>query len=837
MFSSSINWNVAAGGIRSVVFLLICIVSGGNAPKLEGQTVNNLRAKTEPQAASASDLSSEQKAAESAGKSSAASPKQASSIRRITAVESTTAKFEDREIVELVGYYAETDGYRATAQYVAGSRLPVDGLLVFPSKRGRVVSLNRSQTVELKWLRLQEDEDITLILKDLAANAVDRLSIDFGSKIKRLRCDFLKIDVRDVSMIGTCEIKQSDAAKQPTMIEVSNPDNVHLGESMVFSGSDSPTIIYTDANESLIKIVSSSRARDGGTITSLASFRNTVSTGLGVFSASPETQYGKIKIGGDYYASGLSSNCSTRKLDIDASIQDPRGEADTGTTRNKTRKISFGRVTETFSIKVLMRYGWGGVFGFVFPGAVGNVEISSFQFGYDHKGEALPHNGSSYQIFKTDTQLNSAVIDASIVMHADAGRTARFSLEASPGPTNNSSLKVVGDSVAAELGILQNDGVENYECFGNRLLAGSDCGSVRAGFASSISNSIVNTFVTNFYELRSPALVSQGTVLDDVTVKNKVFLHLGSSTYFRNCRLPATWEFKGATQTTPTIISLRNCDFRSAKIAPSSFDNFLFGFEGQVNGLDVSNIPVETIPYWYMDGVAHPKFEGILKKFPDDTITKISNPAFGSDARLKEYSGSKTTPFVPATGKIVGIDRERVTGAVVFPGANTTDTLGCMAVDLGVAEGRSELDVEFVKGGAPEAGISGRFSSEFSMIWARLNVETDELLLTIGYDEAPPTVTVDLPKSEYGKDLSYNTVYDLALEIDDKEVRVYLDGVLLITRATTYQSDKTKWGYKSIRANGNDSVGPLIHKWSVCAIKNSKSVNAAKIETERRSIQ
>ena len=827
MFSFSINCRVTLEGMKIIALLLTCIaIFSCGATDLNGQA-------TEQQG----DSFSVRNPTGRAVKTGVASANKASSPKRITAIDSTTSTLVDKEIIELVGYYSETDGYRASAQYLAGSSLPVDGLMVFPAKGGRVVLLDRSKTVELKWLHLLEDEDITLILKDLAANAVDRLLIDFGSKTKRLRCDFLKIDVRQLVLTGMCELKQSDKATQPTMIEVLNPDQVHLGESLVFSGSDSPSIIYTDANEALIKIVSNNRVRDGGTITSLASFRNTVSIGLGVFSATPVTQYGKINIGGDYYASGLSSNCSTRRLSIDASIQDPRGEADTGTTRNKARKISFGRVTETFSIKVLMRYGWGGVFGFVFPGAVGNLEISSYQFGYDHLGAALPHNGSSYQIFKTDTQQNSAVIDASLVMHADAGRTARFSLEASPGPTNNSSLKAVGDSVAAELGILQNDGIENYECFGNKLLAGSDCASVRAGFASSISNSSVKTFFTNFYELRSPALVSQGTVLDEVTVRDRVYLHLGSSTYFRNCRLPATWNFKGSTQVTPTIISLRNCNLRSTKIAPPSFDNFLLGLEGQVAGLDISNIPVETIPYWYLDGVAHPKLEGISKTFPNDTMTKISNPAFGSDAILKVYTGSTKTPFVPATGRIVGIDRERVTGAVVFPNSNTTSTLGCLAADLGVAEGRSELDLEFIEGGALEAGISGRFSSEFAMIWARLNVETNELMLTIGYEEDRPAVTVNLPKSKYGKALSYDTIYDLGLEIDDTEVRVFLDGVQLITRATTYQSDKTKWGYKCIRGNGKASVGPLVHKWCVRPIKNSSSANAAKIQNERRTIQ
>ena len=686
------------------------------------------------------------------------------------------------------------------------------------------------KTLCLDSLNLQEDADITTILKDFADTVSndDCLVIDFGTTVTRLRSDLVTFVASGFELKGSCEVMQADSAVQPTMFLVSNPDNVLIGESLTFTGSDSTTVVYDNSNEALIKIDASARTRLGGSVVCLANFKNTASIGLGIFNERVQEQYNKVKIAGDYNKSGLSSNCVTRRLEIDVTAQDPLAG---NKGRKKTRGVSFGRVTETYSIDVMLKYGWSGVFGFAFPGATGNLNIRSYRFGYDANGVAFPHNGSSTQIFKTDTQKNGAVIDANIVMIGDAGRPARFSLEASPGPTNNSAIKAVGEYIRAELAVLENDnGLDNYECYGNKMLPGSDCASVRAGFASSISKSAMKQFVTSAYNLRSPALISQGTMLDDVLVKQEVAIHSGSSTYFRNCSLPANWNFFESIQETPTIISLRDCDLKSAKIEPTSFSNFLFGIEGTVTGLDTSNIPAETIPYWYVDGVSHPKFEGKAVKFPEDNITKIANPAGSIEPLLEVYSVASPTPKRAAYGKLVDIDAERVTGSVVFHNSNTTASLGALAVDLGVSEGRAEVDLEFVQGGAPEAGVSGRFDSEFGMIWARLNVDTQQLLLTIRYHANPPIATKTLP-------LSYDTRYKLALEIDDKEVRVYVDGALEITEPTTYQSDKTKWGWKTKLGENNDaSVGPLIHSWKVCPIKDSSSTNFPAIELERRTL-
>jgi len=760
-------------------------------------------------------------------------------LRQLSVAEAVSVEepFEDGEVVSLAGYRNKGDGYFETAVFSSTSTAPVDGLLVFLADGGRLLLLDKSQPVDLRWLDLSQDGDVTTLLTNLAANAGDDLTLDFSAAPDRLYCDFVSFSVENFQMIGECTIKQPDTATQQTVIRIDKPNNVFLGPGITFEGSDDQSRSFTSSNEGIVIINGNARLKTGGAIIVHSNFRNTTSSGIVVLNALVRDEWDLVEIRGDHYDTGITSNCCVNRLIMDVSLADPLGKGDTGSELNKARGISFGRCTGTFDLRIALKYGFSTVFGFVIPDAVGVVEIKAFRYGYAETGAALPHPGSSFQIFKTDTAGDKSALTANVETIDDAGRPLKVSFEASPGPNNNNNMRVVGNSIIAEMSSLQDDGVANYQNFGNSLLPGSLCDLATTGFVSLLSGSTVNKLATVSSNILTPSQISQGSIVKNCQVIESVKIEEGASVYFRNCRLPAEWEFLNSATVvkTKTILGFRNCDFRGAEFLPSSFDDFLFGFEGTNFGLDPSNIPPENIPYLHLDGVSHPHNDGDLISANDEIVRKIANPVSGSDGQFRRYSGSSSNALAgDAVTVISSVDLQYVQGDLTFPTVNTTDRNGAYAADLGVDEGAIEIVFEFINGGSPEAGVSGRFNSDFAQAWARVDIPSSELRLTLGFLLNAPAVTVDLPTSAYGAALAYGATYTLRLEIDDTEFRVYLDGILLITEPSTYNVGETKWAYKSWQKTGDNAVGPLVKSLTVAPIKNSTSANAATVTAERR---
>ena len=681
--------------------------------------------------------------------------------------------------------------------------------------------------LNLEDLSLTEDADITRLLGSF--RNCENLKVDFGSSLKRLRCDFVEFDLVNVSLFGNCELMQSDRATQPTILQFNKPQNVHIGSGLTFRGSTNESVKLRNSNDCLVRVSSTGRGEVGGQIVSHANYVDSVGKGFGVFlEGSKANAYESIDIVGKFINCGSASNASTRYLKIDVYVTDPYSRAKPGTPSSKVLSTEFGRVISNYSVKIVSKYGGGG-FGFKLDEAVGNVNLTAIRHGYLKDGTPLNRKHAG-QIFKTDTQGPNSHSTIEVIQIDCDNRPYKVSLEASPGPTNKSQMRLDGPSLFAELSVLQNDGKQNYENYGNRLMPGSSCQSVKIGSASRVEGSQVNVLRMLDSDVRVPSIVSTGSVISDTKITGELYVSRGCHVQFADKTfIPKNVTIRGEGR---TVLTFDDCTFQGTKFLPASWDEFFVGLNGGNAGLDTSNIPASSIPYLLLDSVSHPDSEDVIARYGEGAIEKIVNPAGSATGEVIRYSGSKRSPT--SLGRIVNIDKERAIGNLVFPYANTNNGLGSYHSDLGVDEGVCEMQFQFRNGGSEIVGVFGRGVNDLEMLYLYLDFSASTINFRCGNPNSTPYVTAVLETP-----LSYDTTYKIKLEIHDACAKGYLDDVLLIDDAEAVNAGETHWGYRSRLKDGSvydNAIGPTIDYLMVRPIADSTSANASEIEKERRTL-
>ena len=694
-----------------------------------------------------------------------------------------------------------------------------------------------------------------------------------------------------------------------TLFEIPSPTNVSIGDLMIggpiefrsfkLDLPDNPDarspenprggpLKLPPPSRALVQIDAGGKEGSGGEITCDADFYTTPSLGFQISGLEDrERKYDLINIDGEFIDSGVASDVIVDHLDIDIKHTDPDGYS-WGYGSHGGRGFTYGRAQATAEIDVVAEWGDQAAFGILMGNDVeGYINIDASGLGYTESGTSLIElfRGHLRTITKVDTfGLNrnpngfQVTVNATD-LHPEFGFMAS---EATPGPVNNISWKV--DATARSQGeeeqlagrltlFLANNsdsdsgtrpnGLEN---FGNDLLADSRLDTLTVGLASNIggpSELFDQVVVNNLTLNRQQEGPSIGSRVYGTNIRSRVNLHHGTKSKFYNCSLPEDFfliHFVGNnSDTDPSLAEIgvynfADCVFDNSQFRPFlttgyeevSLDRIRLGFEGDIFGLDLTDMPVEALPYLRIDAIMEPAADPdaiVLNRFDSDSgeFESINRPVDWqlSKAPLTFYSASGIhdrsddffglihlfeepceEPCDPELSVKPGPNRETCLGKLIFRRAWTgSSDYGTSSWDVGVNNGVIEAGITFLDGGCTKAGLVGRAYRDYSGVYAYLDRDNNKVCLTKGSLRSEPISSANIT-------LDDNVEYILTLKCFEDKAYVYVNGDCLIDEVTVPEySVHGQWGVKQMGSSAQSyENGPAYRYIEIGPVPGDTSV-------------
>lgn len=740
----------------------------------------------------------------------------------------------DKGKIESLGTASTTDAEPVGLYQLKDSTATVDGYFVTPgtestNRRIRVVR----DVFDLEHAGLVKDQDITSMLAAAAENfSGNEFRMRLPRSITNLVSDLVTFPVsldRFEVFSGNCSITQSASTSEPSMWIVPDPRNVFIQNGVVFHGHVDPAN-FAGENDALLKIFGWPKTNNGGSIVNHADFIGSTSNGFAVLQ-SEIFAYDQIEVIGNYIDSGVNLNTLVTNVKVIASSCDTNNYL---ANQSKSRGFQIGRVVESLNIDIDVRFG-GGLFLFSLGkedvGPTGEVRFRGYEIGYQQDGTDAQTSGT---VAKLDTLRRGKL--AFDVLLLDS-KTRSLTAEASPGPTTDCSFRFVHPLGVLCLAELEDDGEDNYESYGNNALAGTSVSTIQTGPASLIESSTCELLSvrTNYNQPTNDVFVpSRAVIVKNTTVREIVQLGNGSIVKFQSCKLPNIIEYTAAhasdPSSEPSVVSIRDCQFNSGGQFPNG--NFRIGVYGDATGLDVSLVDAWKFPYLRLDAVGHPiRDVKDTAETEESTLFETINRPVGwqrnGRALPQRKSGSSVSPrssFV----QLIDVDSTTCVGGLLFPLINSNaQNLGSYIWDVGESNVVIEAAITLKTGGPSQSGVMARVAgNELSANFAYIDAANGAVRFQSGQPHQGPTLSVSTT-------IDFDTEYVLAMECDGDSIKVFLDGLELISTTSARNQTATSFGIKNLNAAGLGNLGPTYRYLEIRPLVNSTEI----VEQERRAVQ
>lgn len=737
-------------------------------------------------------------------------------------------------LVDLIGYSSASDGFHSVVEYLPNSTAVIDNAFVFApatGAAGRLVATQR-ELLDLEFAGLENNDDITHLLTSVAENfAGDVFRLRLPRSLTNLYCGKVTfpagLDMFEVLAGGDCTITQAVNADSSSMWELPHPQNVNIESGVDFVGQVNPDNLEFPS-AALISVIGTGKSGIGGHIKCFANFTNTTTRGFGVFGQENLNKaYDTIEIRGNFDNSGINSNHTVKHLIIDATLSDPDGY---GNEYTKTRGTQCGRVIETCSINVFNRYGGSGLFLFKMHGAAGNVNVIGHRLGILKDGTMIDTGGAKKGVMKLDT-LGQGSFQINVSVTESNPNFAKVTAEATPGPTNNCNFELLHPDGILELGAVNDsDGGINFQNFGNSSL-NSVCDMVTSGPAAVVINNTLKRLTCRRHLFQNQLdIASVGFEVIRTTVTEQMLVDPGTHARFFDCSLPGIIVLSGSGE--PTMLSFQNCSFPvGTQLKPLDFNDLRVGFSGIVSGLNISNLPVQCLPYLRLDAMSHPRHEAVNQN-SNSTILETINRSVDwktTGRSVPVWHNGTTTGSREIFLRIIDINPETCVGRIVFPQISSTLLLGSYLYDLGVSDGVIEAAITFTPEGAPKAGLMSRAQHDLNAVYAYLDRDADTVNLQIGQPGSEPSLSAPL-SIDNGKE------HILALQLEGNAIGVYVDGEKKLSLDSALNQTFTQWGVKHLHGIGSNGSGIDAHGPKYRYLEVRPLTGDSTVEKERREL-
>ena len=717
------------------------------------------------------------------------------------------SQVRDGDVVTVLGKATPGDAGAAwQLQYDKTSTAAIDGCYAYPGFGGSL-AFSTSQTftgtpgtgrffvvdrarVDLNRASLADGDDITNFLAALFANHTgNRLTLIMPDGFTNFFCDRVNfpqdLELLEVIQHGTGTITQPVASTEETMMLALRPNNVRVA-GLRLRGNENVANFFSESN-GLLLIDARTKSAAGGSIDINMDIEGATSTSLVLLNE--DEPFDSIRIWGSYY--GVNSNCATKSLHMDVTTEDPTGYAYNLTPQTtKTRTVSFGRATSEFSVKMRARYGFAKAFAFALTGASGEFDAVYDRIGYRQDGSEVTDGGQlslQHLLFKYDTMGADANAKNRIRTVGCHPTFSAVLAEATPGPTNYTTWEIDSDTAALTLAEINNEG--NAECHHNNCL-GPRVQSIRTGPGSAVRGTQADTLTLVRNTLPNPDVPSVDVLVSDSTVKQSVTIQDGAQAKFENCRLPRAFNWNALTE--PTVLNFKDCSFTNTHFGSATPANARIGLQGVVSGLDLTDAPVETLPYLRLDAIGDAETFNIGER---DDVYSVNRPVGWKTTGVAQAVRYVSSSPSSTTGNAIvrSVDAATRRGVMVFPGMShpTTDRYGSLHWDLGTPNATIEAALTFRAGGERHAGVIGRGTNGNGFWWLFLDLDSQTIELESW------SGTVNTSNAIESVALAVDTEYVLAMQIDGSgTIRGYIDGVEEISFASDARNTATQWGIK-----------------------------------------
>lgn len=736
--------------------------------------------------------------------------------------------------IESLGTASTTDAEPVGLYQLEDSTATVDGYFV----RSGTDSTNRRIRVvrdvfDLEHAGLVQDQDITALLSAAASNfAGNEFRIRLPRSITNLISDVVIFPVgleRFEVFSGNCSISQSAAATSGTMWRVSDPRNVFVQNGIVFKG-HVDAANFTNESQSVLEIGGWPKTTEGGSIVNHADFIGATANGFSVVQGNTFA-YDKIEVIGNYPDAGINLNTLVNNVTLIAHTSDSVNYLD---SQSKSRGVQIGRVVETLNVELNVRYG-GGLFLFALGngvvGPTGNVKINGYELGYQQDGS---EGDVSASLAKVDS-LKTGKLAFDVFCLDSLQRI--LSAEASPGPTTDCSFRYSHARGVLKLTDLEDDGVDNYECYGNSCLSGTSVSTIETGPASTVEFSFCE-----FLHLKTHSNIptydvfvhSVAVAVNCTTVSKEVLLGNSCLAKFSSCNLPNVFttiepDSRDATSK-PSVVSFENCKFQPGSIIENG--DVRVTVSGKNDGLDLSLLDAWKLPYLRLDAAGHPiRDVKDTAETEESTLFETINRPVGwqrnGRALPQRKSGSSVSPrssFV----QLIDVDPTTCVGGLLFPQINSNaQNLGSYIWDVGESNVVIEAAITLKTGGPSQSGLMARVAgNELSANFAYIDAANGAVRFQSGQPHQGPTLSVSTT-------IDFDTEYVLRMECDGDSIKVFLDGLELISTTSARNQTATSFGIKNLNAAGLGNLGPTYRYLEIRPLVNSTEI----VEQERRAVQ